>query len=88
MKTSPDNQKFLSIVNRTLISGPTNRRISPSSPTKYLERIVPAERMREIMSSHFIDADVLAAMKADRLDALLDARELNRRIEIESRLRD
>jgi len=85
-KTPPD--RINSIVNRTLISGPTNRRISRSSPSNYLERIVPAERVREIMASHFIDADALAAMRADNFDAFLDARELNLRIEIESRLRE
>ena len=40
------------------------------------------------MSSHFIDADALAAMRADNFDAFLDARELSLRIELESKLKD
>ena len=85
-KIPPD--RINSIVNRTLISGPTNRRISRSSPSNYLERIVPAGRVREIMSSHFVDADASAAMRADNFDAFLDARELSLRIELESKLKD
>ena len=76
-----------SIVNRTLISAPTNRRISRSSPSNYLERIVPAGLASGIMATHFIDTDALAAMKADNFEAFLDARELTLRIEIETRLK-
>jgi hypothetical protein len=85
-KIPPD--RINSIVNRTLISAPTNRRISRSSPSNYLERIVPAGYASGIMSTHFIDADALAAMRSDNFDAFLDARELALRIEIESRLRE
>jgi hypothetical protein len=35
-----------SIINRTLISSTTNRRISRSSPSNYLEKLVPGERLR------------------------------------------
>lgn len=75
-----------SIVNRTLISAQTNRRISRSSPSNYLERLVPAERCVEIMSSHFIDADGLASMHADQYEAFLDARELSLMTEVVTRL--
>ena len=85
-KIPPD--RINSIVNRTLISTPTNRRISRSSPSNYLERIVPTGYAPGIMSTHFIDADALAAMRSDNFDTFLDARELALRIEIESRLRD
>ncbi|MCA9942894.1 MAG: DUF262 domain-containing protein [Anaerolineales bacterium] len=75
-----------SIVNRTLISAQTNRRISRSSPSNYLERLVPADHCAEIMRSHFIDADGLAAMQTDNFEAFLDARELSLMTEVVTRL--
>ena len=75
-----------SIVNRTLISAQTNRRISRSSPSNYLERLVPADRCVEIMASHYIDAEGLAAMRVDQYEAFLDARELGLMTEVVTRL--
>jgi len=63
------------VVNRTLISGVTNRRISRSSPSNYLKRIVPDERKVELMATHFIDKDALAAMEADDYEGFLRQRE-------------
>lgn len=84
-KPIPSN-RINSIVNRTLISAQTNRRISRSSPSNYLDRLVPAERREEIMISHFVDADGLAAMEGDNFEAFLDARELNLMTEVITRL--
>lgn len=64
-----------SIVNRTLISADTNRRISRMAPSDYLEKLVPAERVTEIMGSHFIDADALDAMRANDFEAFVINRE-------------
>lgn len=77
-----------SIVNRTLISAQTNGRIHRKSPSKYLAEIVPAAREREIMASHFIDHDGLAAMQSDDFDAFLDARELSLLTEVVTRVGD
>ncbi|MBN1815558.1 MAG: DUF262 domain-containing protein [Anaerolineae bacterium] len=82
------SQRINSIVNRTLISAQTNRRISRSSPSSYVKRLVPAERQHEIMASHFIDADGLAAMQADDLEKFLDARELSLLAEMIARVGD
>ncbi len=87
----PDSKPFTShrinsIVNRTLISAQANRHISRSSPSSYLQRIVPADRCTEIMTSHFIDTDGLTAMRADDFEAFLDARELNLMSEVVTRL--
>lgn len=76
-----------SILNRTLISAGTNRRISRSSPSEYLQRVVPPDRAEEIMASHFIDQDALRAMRANDFDAFLDARERAILAEIRARLR-
>jgi hypothetical protein len=84
-KATPSN-RINSIVNRTLISAQTNRRISRSSPSHYLERLVPSERIEDIMASHFIDADSLTAMQTDDFDAFLDARELNLLTEVVARI--
>lgn len=64
-----------SIVNRTLISSDTNRRISRQSPEEYLEKLVPAERLNEIMYSHFITGEAIQAMQENDFDAFLLARE-------------
>ena len=63
------------VVNRTLISSVTNRRISRSSPSNYLRRIVPDERKAELMATHFVDKDALAAMETDDYDIFLRRRE-------------
>jgi len=76
----PDGSKYSSdlintIVNRTLISSNTNRRISRSSPAEYIERLVPCDREEEIMASHFIDHQALEAMRRNDYEGFLDARE-------------
>src|SRR5690606_3359688 len=71
------SERVNSIVNRTLISAQTNRSISRKSPSNYVAQLVPADRCTEIMRSHFIDDDALAAMRADNFEAFLDARELS-----------
>lgn len=68
-------QQVNSIVNRTLISSDTNRRISRQSPAEYLEKLVPAERLNEIMHSHFITDEAIHAMHENDFDAFLLARE-------------
>lgn len=83
---SLSSHRINSIVNRTLISAQTNRRISRSSPSNYLERVVPANRCTEIMTSHFIDKDALTALKADHFEMFLDARELSLMAEVVTRL--
>jgi len=75
-----------SIVNRTLISSQTNRRISRRSPSDYINALVPSDRADEIMESHHIDHDGLNAMNDDNYDAFLDARELELMLEIHKRL--
>ena len=80
------SQRINSIVNRTLISAQTNRRISRSSPSNYLKRLIPVERRAEILASHFIDADGLAAMQEDNFEAFLDARELSLMTDVITRL--
>lgn len=64
-----------SIVNRTLISSDTNRRISRQSPASYLKKLVPNERRTDIMASHFIYGDALQAMMNNDFETFLHARE-------------
>lgn len=75
-----------SIINRTLIADKTNGMISKSSPAKYLEKLVPADRKVKIMASHFIDADALEAMEANDFDRFMAAREKALLAEIGRRL--
>ena len=64
-----------SIVNRTLVSSSTNRRISRMAPSRYLKDLVPGEKACTIMDSHFIDTKSLGAMRTDDFDTFLSARE-------------
>jgi hypothetical protein len=63
------------VINRTLISAQTNRLISRKSPKEYLEKVVPAERIKDIMQSHFINSGALTAMRNNDFDAYERERE-------------
>ena len=67
------------IVNRTLISSDTNRRIirakRPSIYLKEMEKQLGRERVRKILGSHFIDDAAIEAMRVDDYGAFVDARE-------------
>ena len=63
------------IVNRTLIAGRTNRRISSKSPSNYLKTVVPDGHRDDILASHLVGAEAHAAMRKDDYDAFLEARE-------------
>lgn len=80
LKDSTGKQRYTSdevntVVNRTLISSSTNRRISRRAPSNYLKQLVPEESKLKLMDSHFIDRDALAAMEADNYDSFLLHRE-------------
>lgn len=52
------------IVNRTLISDSTNRRISDRAPADYVDdRAIVATDAAELLATHFIDAEALDAMR-------------------------
>jgi len=74
------------ILNRTLIASSTNRRISRTSPSVYVVRVVPENERESIMATHFIDSAALEAMCADDYDAFLAAREKALLAEIRRRL--
>ena len=80
----PDQQN--TVLNRTLISADTNRRvIRAKRPSKYLaemEADLGRERVREVLASHFIDDDAIKAMRDDDYDRFLSARERALRAEI------
>ncbi|MFC2172116.1 DUF262 domain-containing protein [Acidobacteriota bacterium] len=63
------------VLNKTLIASSTNRRISRRSPSDYLAKLVPKDRMEAIMNTHFIGEKALAAMKDDDYPTFLGARE-------------
>ena len=74
------------VINRTLISSATNRRISKSLPSNYVRRLIPTDRKEEILASHFINQRALQAMQEDDFDAFLLAREQSLLAEIRRRL--
>lgn len=63
---SIDNRKMESIVNKTPISGKTNRIIGGHAPNTYLNKLknsatISDERMKEILETHLIDSQTLYA---------------------------
>ncbi len=88
---SPDGLKYERneincILNRTLIASSTNRRISRSKPSDYLQRLIPDGERERILGTHFIDAVAMQAMGANDYDAFLAAREKAVLTEIRRRL--
>ncbi len=69
------NDRINCVVNRTLIADQTNRLISRRSPSQYLADVIPADRAKAILSSHFIESAAQAAMQRDDFEAFLNARE-------------
>lgn len=63
------------VLNRTLISSATNKLISDSTPSEYVEEVIPQERKVELLDSHFIDKEALAALESDDYEAFLLRRE-------------
>ncbi|CEP69106.1 Domain of unknown function DUF262 [Moorella glycerini] len=74
-KSKYQNPDINTVLNRTLISQATNRRISRMKPSEYLAKLVPSERKKEIMATHLIDEAALAAMERDDYEGFLEARE-------------
>jgi len=70
-----DGDRANTVVNKTLIKGSTNRRISRSRPSRYLQEVIPAERREEILASHLIPPEAVRAMEADDYEGFLVARE-------------
>jgi len=63
------------VVNKTLISALTNRRISRKAPSEYIVELLPAAHRDQILASHFIEDDALEALLSDDYDWFLRARE-------------
>jgi hypothetical protein len=71
----PKDQEINCIVNRTLISSSTNRRISRSRPGEYISKLVPQDREEAILASHLMDAAALDALRRDDFYGFVAARE-------------
>jgi len=71
----PKDEEVNCIVNRTLISAATNRRISRSRPSEYVGKVLPAGREERILATHFVDVAALEAMRRDDFYGFLEARE-------------
>lgn len=68
-------EKVNTILNRTLITARTNRKISRKAPSQYLAEIFPDDQRSAILESHFIGPEAHEAMKSDDYEAFLEARE-------------
>lgn len=74
------------VVNRTLIADQTNKKISKKSPSRYLNEVIPMDRAEDILATHYIESDALAAMRADDYEAFLENRERALLAEISKRI--
>lgn len=63
------------ILNKTLISSTTNRRISRKSPRQYIEDIIPADYRNDILKSHLIGPEAQYAMVNNNYEEFLLIRE-------------
>jgi len=63
------------VVNKTLISAHTNKRISQRAPSDYVRKLIPEAKREEILASHFIDGGAAEAMLEDDYPRFLAARE-------------
>lgn len=74
-RPDPDAAPANTVVNKTLISAQTNRKISRRAPSRYLAALIPDARRAEILATHFIEGDALAALETDDYPRFLEARE-------------
>lgn len=79
-----------SILNSTLISSETNKKISKKRPSIYLKQMIDAlgneEEVKNVLESHFIDEYAIKAMKQDDYSGFLSAREAVIKSEMRKRI--
>ena len=64
-----------SVINKTLISSKTNRRISRRKPSDYVKNLIPPSSCDDILSSHFISKNAKKTMLKDDYEPFLKERE-------------
>ncbi|WP_297548548.1 DUF262 domain-containing protein [Thermococcus sp.] len=69
-----DKSKINTILNRTLITDETNRRIWNTSPKEYLDWI-PGD-LEEVLKPHFIDSGCIDAMRENNYEKFLERRRM------------
>jgi hypothetical protein len=72
------------VLNKTLISSSTNRKISKTPPSIYIKKIIPQKSCKIILDSHYINEKAMKAMMNDNYEEFLEAREK----ELVTRIRD
>jgi hypothetical protein len=79
-----------SILNSTLISSDTNKKISKKKPSVYLKQMMTAlgseEAVENVLASHFIDEYAIKSMKQDDYNGFLSAREAVIKREMRNRI--
>lgn len=81
-KKGRSDSKSNTILNKTLISATTNRKISRTKPSEYIEQLIPASRQKDILKSHFIKDATLTSMKRDDYEEFLTNRDADLIIEV------
>ena len=73
LKESDD--KINCVLNKTLISSSTNRKISRTQPSIYITKLIPNEKIDGILASHFINKKATEALMNDDFEGFMEARE-------------
>jgi len=74
-KPKYDTDSINVIINRTLTSSDTNRKISGLKPSEYLKKFVPEDKTLPVLSTHLMTESCLEIMEKDDYDGFLEARE-------------
>lgn len=74
-KPKYDSDSINVILNRTLISSDTNRKISGLKPSEYLKKYVPEDKQLAVLGTHFITEPALEKLRNDDYEGFLEERE-------------
>jgi len=73
-KKCTDNE-INTVLNKTLISSSTNKKISKTPPSIYIQKIIPQKSCEIILDSHYINEKAMKAMRNNDYEEFLEARE-------------
>jgi len=69
------DEEINTVLNKTLISSSTNRKISKTPPSVYIKEMIPQKSCKIILDSHYINEKAMKAMMNNNYEEFLEARE-------------
>ena len=73
-KRTYEDSQINTVINKTLISSKTNRRISRKKPSDYIKNLIPPSSCDDILSSHFISKNAKKSLLQDNYQQFLKER--------------